>query len=47
MNGHFRSDPDVISRLPESTLDFLSFRIGFAKVLVVKIVILDENIAFV
>mgnify|MGYP006903335454 CR=1 FL=1 len=29
MNGHFRRDPDVISRLPESTIDFLSVFIGF------------------
>ena len=29
MNGHFRRDPDVISRLSKSTIDFLSFYIGF------------------
>ena len=29
MNGHFRRDPDVLSRLPESTIDFLSVFIGF------------------
>ena len=29
MNGHFRSDPDVISRPPESIIDFLSVFIGF------------------
>ena len=32
MNGHFRRDPDVISRLPESTIDFLSFYIGFTRI---------------
>ena len=29
MNGHFRRDPDVISRLPDTTIDFLSVFIGF------------------
>ena len=29
MNGHFRRDPDVIARQPESTIDFLSVYIGF------------------
>ena len=47
MNGHFRRDPDVISRPPESTIDFLSFYIGFRSLSRVKMVVLDENIAFV
>ena len=29
MNGHFRPDPDVISRLPDTTIHFLSVFIGF------------------
>ena len=29
MNGHFRRDPDVISRLPDTTIHFLSVFIGF------------------
>ena len=47
MNGHFRRDPDVISRLPESTIDFLSVFIGFRSLSRVKMVVLDEFIAFV
>ena len=29
MNDHFRRDPDVISRLPESTIDFLLVFLAF------------------
>ena len=47
MNGHFRRDPDVISRLPESTIDFLSVFIGFRSLSKVKMIVSDENIAFV
>ena len=47
MNGHFRRDPDVISRPPESTIDFLSFYIGFGSVSRVKMVALDKNIGLV
>ena len=46
-NGHFRRDPDVISRLPESTIDFLSVFIGFRSLSRVKMIVSDENIAFV
>ena len=46
MNGHFRRDPDVISRLSKSTIDFLSFYIGFGSLSRVKMVVLDENIGF-
>ena len=47
MNGHFRRDPDVISRLPDTTIDFLSVFIGFRSSNRVKIVILGENIGFI
>ena len=47
MNGHFRRDPDVISRPPESTIDFQSFYIGFTSLSKVKMVVLDENLSFV
>ena len=47
MNGHFRRDPDVISRLPESTIDFVSVFIGFRSLSRVKMIVSDENIAFV
>ena len=46
-NGHFRRDPDVISRLPDTTFDFLSFFIGFGSSNRVKIVILGERICFI
>ena len=32
MNGHFRRDPDTISRLPDTTIKDLSFYIGFIKI---------------
>ena len=47
VNGHFRRDPDVISRLPDTTLDFLSVFIGFRSLSRVKMIVSDENIAFV
>ena len=47
MNGHFRSDLDVISRLPESTIDFLSFYTCLGSLNSVTIMFLDENIGFV
>ena len=47
MNGHFRRDPDVILRLPESTIDFLSAFISFRSLSRVKMIVSDENIAFV
>ena len=47
VNGHFRRDPDVISRLPESTIVVPSFFIGFRSLSRVKMVVLDEHIAFV
>ena len=43
MNGHFRRDPDMISRLPDTTRHFLSVFIGFRCSNRVKIIILDEN----
>ena len=47
MNGHFRRDPDVISILPESTIDFLSVFIGFRSLSRLKMMVSNENIAFV
>ena len=47
MNGHFRWDPDVISRLPDTTIDFPSVFIGFRSSNKVKIVILVESIGFI
>ena len=47
MKGHPRRDTDVILRLSKSTTDFLSFYIGFGSLSRVKMVVLDENIAFV
>ena len=47
MNGHFRRDPDVISRLPDTTIDFLSVFIGFRSSNRVKIVILGERMGFI
>ena len=41
MNGHFRRDPDVISRLPESTIFFLKFVVGR-----VKMMVFDGHISF-
>ena len=39
MNGHFRRDPDVISTLPESTIDFLSVFIVFESLSRVQMVV--------
>ena len=47
MNGHFRRDPDMISRLPDTTSHFLSVFIGFRCSNRVKMVVLDENICFI
>ena len=47
MNGHFRRDPDVISRLPDTTIDFLSVFIGFRRSNRVKMFILGESIGFI
>ena len=47
MNGHFRQDPGVISRLPDTPTQDLSVFIGFRSLSRVKIVILDESIAFI
>ena len=44
MNGHFRRDPDTISRLPDTTSHFLSVFIGFRCSNRVKRVVFDENI---
>ena len=46
MNGHSRRDPDVISRLPDTTTQDLSVFIGFRCSNRVKIIILDENKIF-
>ena len=45
-NGHFRRDPDMISRLPDTTSHFLSVFIGFRCSNKVKMVILVENMNF-
>ena len=47
MNGHPRRDTDVISRLSKSTIDFLSFFIGFGSLRRVKMVVLDEHMTCV
>ena len=47
MNGHFSRDPDVIPRLPGTTIDFLSVFIGFRSSNRVKIIILGESIGFI
>ena len=46
MNGHFRRDPDVISRLPESAIAFLSAFIGFRSLSRVKMIVSDEIMTF-
>ena len=43
MNGHIRRAMDVISRLSKSTIDFLSFYIGFGSYCRGKMVVLDET----
>ena len=47
MNGHFRRDPDVISRLLDTAIDVPSVFIGFRSSSSVKIVILDEIMTFI
>ena len=47
MNGHSRRDLDVISRLPDTTIDFPSVFTGFRSSNRVKIIILDESIGFI
>ena len=47
MNGHFRRDPDVISRPLESTIDVLSFYIGFGSLSRVTMVVFDKHKGFV
>merc|ERR1711953_941107 len=46
-NGHFRRDLDVISRLPDTTVHFLSVFIGLISESSVKIGALDQNISFI
>ena len=45
-NGHSRRATDVISTLSKSTIEDLSFYLGFVKELIVKTVALDERIGF-
>ena len=47
MNGHFRRDPDMISRLPDTTDHFLSVFIGFRCSNNVKMGVLDETIGYI
>ena len=47
MNGHFRRDPDVISRLSKSTIDFVSVCIGFGSLSSAKMVVLNEILTLV
>ena len=47
MNGHPRRATDVILRLSKSTIDFLSFYIGFVKEFRVKMVVFEETMTFV
>ena len=47
MNGHLRRDTDVISRLSKSTIEHLSFYIGFVKDLMVKVIVFEDNLAIV
>ena len=42
MNGHSRRATDVILRLSKSTIDFLSFYIGFGRSCRVKMIVFDE-----
>ena len=46
-NGHSRRDPDVISRLPDTTTQDLSVFIDFRCSNRVKIVVLDEHASFI
>ena len=47
MNGHFKRDPDVISRLPDTTTQDLSVFICFRSQRRLKKVILDESMSFI
>ena len=47
MNGHPRRDTDVILRLSKSTIEDLSFYIGFTMEFIDKMIAFDENVAFV
>ena len=47
MNGHPRRDTDVILRLSKSTIEYLSYYIGFAMELIVKMIVFDETMTFV
>ena len=46
-NEHPRRDTDVILRLSKSTIDDLSFYIGFINELIVKMMFYDETMTFV
>ena len=46
MNGHPRRATDMISRLSKSTIDVLSFYIGFVKEFKVKMIVVDEIMTF-
>ena len=46
MEGHPRRDTDVILRLPKSTIEDLSFYIGFVKEFMVKTIVVDETMTF-
>ena len=46
-NEHPRRDADAILRLSKTTIEDLSFYIGFVTDLMVKMKVFDENVAFV
>ena len=46
-NEHSRRDTDVILRLSKSTIEDLSFYIGFVKDVMVNIFVFDDHVAFV
>ena len=46
MTGHPRRDTDVISRLSTSTIEDLSFYIGFGMELMVNMMVYDEIMTF-
>ena len=46
-NGHFRREPDTISRLSDTTSHFLSVFIGFRCSNRVNMVVLDESMGFI
>ena len=47
MNEHPKRATDMILRLSKSTIEDLSFYIGFVKELMVKMVVYDETMTFV